>query len=277
VLVAIVSVQGGAAVAKGLFPVLGPAGMTGLRIGLAALLLLALLRPPLHRFTRAQWAAVVPYGVVLGAMNLSFYLSLARIPLGLAVTLEFLGPLGVAVAGSRRASDVLWVVLAAAGVLLLAPWGGRTDALDLGGVGLALLAGACWAAYILLGGRVSRQLPSGHAVAVGMVFAAVTAAPLTVPALAAAHLTPGILAAGLGVAVLSSALPYVLEMSALRALPSRTFGILMSLEPAVAALAGLLFLGEHLSALQWVAVACVSAASAGSTLTSRSPATPVEA
>jgi inner membrane transporter RhtA len=277
VLVGIVSVQGGAAMAKGIFPVLGPAGMTAMRISMAALLLLAFLRPSVHRFTRAQWGAVVPYGITLGVMNLTFYLALARIPLGLAVTLEFLGPLAVAVVGSRRGSDLLWVALAAAGVVLLAPWGGRADALDLTGVGLALVAGACWGGYILLGARASRHLQGNEGVAVGMAVAALTVLPFTLPALAAARLTPSLLAAGLGVAVLSSALPYTLEMSALRALPSRTFGILMSLEPAVAALAGLVFLGEHLSAPQWVAVACVTAASAGSTLTARGAAPPIAA
>ncbi|MFY0571707.1 EamA family transporter [Archangium lansingense] len=277
VLIAILSVQGGAALAKGLFPALGPAGTAGLRICLAALLLLAVFRPPLTRFTREQWAAVLPYGVVLGAMNLSFYLALARIPLGLAVTLEFLGPLGLAVLGSRHLSDFLWVALAAAGIVLLAPWSGRADALDLWGVLLAVFAGACWAAYIVLGGRVSRRLPHGQSVAAGMMIAALTVLPFTLTDVLAARFTPTLMGAALGVAVLSSALPYTLEMMALRSLPSRTFGILMSLEPAVAALMGLLVLGEQLSGLQWVAIVCVSAASAGSTLTASRVRPPVDA
>lgn len=279
VLVAIVSVQGGAALAKGLFSALGAAGTAGVRITLSALVLLALFRPPLARLSRAQWRAVIPYGLVLGAMNLTFYLALERIPLGLAVTLEFLGPLGVAVFGSRRALDFLWALLAAGGIALLAPWGGaqQPGSLDPVGVLLALFAGGCWAAYILLGGRTSRLFTDGQGVAVGMLFATLAALPFGLAGGVLARLTPWLLLAGLGVALLSSALPYVLEMTALRALPSRTFGILMSLEPAVAALAGLLLLREQLTALQWLALLGVSAASAGATLTSRKASAPIEA
>jgi len=277
-LVAVVSVQGGAALAKQLFPVLGPAGATGLRVALAALLLLAFFRPPIRQLTGAQWRALVPYGVALGGMNLAFYLALARIPLGLAVTLEFVGPLGVAVLGSRKAADFAWVLLAGVGIVLIAPWSGGADALDPLGMLLAVLAGACWGAYILLGGLVSRRLPhDGQGVAVGMAVAALAVLPFTISDAAAARVTPEIVGIGLAVAVLSSALPYTLEMVALRALPSRTFGILMSVEPAAAALIGLVFLGEHLSAQQWVAVACVCAASAGATLTASSVPPTLEA
>ncbi len=200
-------------------------------------------------------------------MNLVFYLALSRIPLGLAVTLEFVGPLGVAIFGSRRAIDLAWVVLAATGIALIAPWkGGSVDPL---GVLLALGAGAFWAAYILIGGRVSRLVPGSAAVATGMLFAAAVVLPISVATGGFARLTAGRTLAGLGVALLSSAIPYTLEMIALNALPARTFGILMSLEPAVAALAGRSFLGEILSPAQWLAVALVIAASAGSTLTGR--------
>jgi inner membrane transporter RhtA len=277
VLLAMVSIQGGAALAKGLFPALGAAVTAGVRLTLAALMLLAVFRPPLARFSRAQWAAVIPYGVALGAMNLTFYLAIARIPLGLGVTLEFVGPLVLAVAGSRRLLDFLWVVVAAVGIVLLTPWSGKSGALDMTGVLLALFAGACWAAYILLGGRLSRLLPEGQGVAVGMVFATFTVLPFVLTHGSAARFTPALLLAGLGVALLSSALPYTLEMVALRALPSRTFGILMSLEPAVGTLMGLVFLGERLTPLQWLAVALVSAASAGSTLTARRAPPPIEA
>jgi len=271
VLLAVLSVQGGAAIAKGLFPVLGATGTVSLRVILSALMLLAAFRPRLARFTAAQWRAVIPYGVVLGVMNLVFYQAIARIPLGLGVTLEFIGPLGVAVAGSRRALDVVWVVLAAAGIALIAPWsGGGADPL---GVALALAAGACWAAYILLGGHVSRVVPGGAAVAVGMAIAAVTVLPVAVASGDLGRLTPRLLAAGVGVALLSSAVPYTLEMSALKALPARTFGILMSLEPAVAALTGLVFLAEILTGAQWLAVVLVIAASAGAALTAH-PGTP---
>ncbi len=267
ILGAIVSVQGGAALAKGLFPALGATGTVGLRVGLSAMILLAAFRPRLRQVTAAQWRAVIPYGVVLGVMNVVFYLALSRIPLGLAVTLDFIGPLGVAVLGSRRAVDVVWAVLAAGGIALIAPWaGGGADAL---GMLLALAAATCWAAYILLGGRVSRMIPGGAAVAIGMTIAAFVAVPAAVATGGFSRLTPGLFAAGFGVALLSSAIPYALEMIALKELPSRTFGILMSLEPAVGALAGLFLLHEVLSPRQWLAVALVIAASAGSTLTSR--------
>src|SRR5918997_6938299 len=193
---AMISVQGGAALAKGLFPVLGPAGTVGLRIGLSALILLAAFRPRLNRLSATQWRAIIPYGVVLGVMNMLFYFSLARIPLGLAVTVEFSGPLAVAVFGSRKPVDLLWVVLAAVGILLITPWSG-SGGVDPLGVLLAAAAGACWAAYILLGGRVSRILPGGAAVAAGMVVAAFTAVPIAVVMGGFTHLTVGLTAAGL--------------------------------------------------------------------------------
>jgi inner membrane transporter RhtA len=277
VLLAVVSVQGGATFAKELFPALGSAGTAGLRIGLSALMLLAVFRPPLARLSRAQWIAVIPYGVVLGAMNLSFYKALERIPLGLAVTLEFVGPLSLAVFGSRRAADFLWAALAAAGIALIAPWRGGVGALDPLGVLLALFAGGCWAAYIVLGGRVSRVFPGGQSVATGMLFAALAVLPVSFAEGLATRLTPLLFAAGLAVALLSSAVPYTLEMMALRVLPSRTFGILMSLEPAVAALFGVVFLREQLTVTQWLALVLVSAASAGATLTARRVPAPVEA
>lgn len=263
----IVSVQGGAALAKGLFPALGALGTVGLRVGISAAILLAAFRPRLHRCTAAQWRAIIPYGLVLGVMNCVFYMALSRIPLGLAVTVEFIGPLGVAVFGSRRAVDIAWVVLAAAGIALIAPWaGGKADAL---GVLFALAAGACWAAYILIGGHVSRLIAGGPAVATGMAIATFIAVPAAALTGGFAHLTPPLFIGGIGVALLSSAIPYTLEMIALKELPARTFGILMSLEPAVAALAGLVFLHEILTLRQWLAVVLVIAASTGSTLTSR--------
>ncbi|MDY7224896.1 EamA family transporter [Hyalangium rubrum] len=277
VLLAVISVQGGAAFAKELFPALGAAGTAGMRIGLSAILLFAVFRPPLTRLTRAQWGAVIPYGVVLGAMNLSFYMALERIPLGLAVTLEFAGPLALAVFGSRRASDFLWVVLAAAGIALITPWRGGVGSLDLLGVLLALLAGGFWAAYIVLGGRVSKVFLGGQSVATGMLFAALTVLPFSFAEGLAARLTPPLFAGGLAVALLSGAIPFTLEMMALRVLSSRTFGILMSLEPAAAALSGLVFLRERLTVTQWLALVFVSAASAGAALTARRVPPPVDA
>ncbi|AMJ64155.1 EamA family transporter [Hymenobacter sp. PAMC 26628] len=269
VLLAIVSVQGGAAIAKGLFPVLGAAGTTSLRIGLSALVLLAVVRPRLGKLGLAQWRAVVPYGLALGAMNLLFYCSLARIPLGLAVTLEFVGPLGLALAGSRRWLDGVWVLLAAAGIALIAPWHGA--GVDLLGLGFALAAGGCWAVYIVLGQRTAAVLPGPVAVAVGMLFAALPVLPFGIASGSLLGLTPQLLLLGGLLALFSSVLPFSLEMQALRLLPTRTFSILMSLEPVAAALSGWLFLGERLTVGQWLAVGFIGVASAGATLTTPSP------
>lgn len=277
VILSIVSVQGGAAFAKELFPTLGAAGTAGLRIGLSALVLAIVFRPPLARWTRTQWSAVIPYGLVLGAMNLCFYVALARIPLGLAVTLEFVGPLTLAVLGSRRPLDFLWVVLAGAGLVLLAPWSGGMSGVDSIGALLALLAGGCWAAYIVLGARASKVLPAGQSVAAGLAVAALAILPFSFAGGLTGHLTPSLFAQGLAVALLSSAVPFTLEMTALRVLPARTFSILMSLEPAVAALTGFLFLHERLTPTQWLALVLVSAASAGTSLTTRRVSPTVEA
>jgi inner membrane transporter RhtA len=268
ILLAVFSVQGGATIAKGLFPVIGPTGTAAVRIGVSAIILLAIFRPPVRRFTSTQWRAVVPYGITIGVMNLLFYQALVRIPLGLAVTLEFVGPLGVAVAGSRRALDVIWILLAAIGIVLIAPWQAGS-AIDPLGVALALLTGGCWAAYIILGGRVGKLLTGGVPVATGMSIAALTVLPFALVGGRLGSFVPHLYAAGAAVAVLSTALPFTLEMSALRALPGRTFSVLMSLEPAVAALCGLIFLGEHLTKAQWTAVGLVIAASVGATLTAR--------
>ncbi|GAA4506292.1 DMT family transporter [Hymenobacter ginsengisoli] len=267
VLLAIISVQGGAAIAKGLFPVVGAAGTASLRIGLSALMLLVAVRPRLGQLRAAQWRAVVPYGLALGAMNFLFYCALARVPLGLGVTLEFVGPLVVALAGSRRWLDVLWAVLAGAGIALIAPWGGH--GIDVVGMLFALAAGGCWAVYIVLGSRVAEVLPGNEAVAVGVLFATLAVLPFGLAAGQLVHLTPRLLGLGAALALLSSALPFTLEMQALKRLPTRTFSILMSLEPAAAALCGWLFLREQLTPSQWLAVMLVMAASAGATLTAR--------
>jgi inner membrane transporter RhtA len=268
VLLSILSVQGGAALAKGLFPVLGPSGTVGLRVGISAVILLAAFRPKLHRLNAAEWRMFLPYGLVLGVMNLVFYHSLSRIPLGLAVTVEFIGPLSVAVFGSRRLIDAVWVVLAGAGIALITPWTAGSG-VDPVGVALAFAAGVCWALYIIIGKRVSHLLSEGATVSIGMLVATVVVVPFAAAQGAFAHVTAGRFATGVAVALLSSAIPYTLEMVALKALPARTFGILMSLEPAVAALVGLAFLHEMLSPTQWLAVALVIAATAGSTLTAR--------
>lgn len=279
VLAAICSVQLGAAFAKVLFEDLGPAGTVLLRTAFAAIILLAVWRP-WRSLNASGFAArddallVVAFGVTLAAMNLCFYEALSRVPLGIAVTLEFTGPLAVAVAGSRRALDVLWVVLAAAGILLLAPIGalGASD-VDPLGAGLALLAGAFWAAYILLGARTGRVFPGGTGLAMAMGLSTVLLVPFGVAGAGAALLDPRLLAAGLGVALLSSAIPYSLELEALRRLPARVFGVLMSLEPAVGALLGFVVLGEMLGLRAMVAIALVVTASVGVSLVKR-PAFP---
>ena len=268
VLFAIISVQSGAAIAKGLFPVIGAAGTASLRIGISALLLLSVYRPNLLKITAKQWKFVIPYGLSLGAMNLIFYLAIERIPIGLAVTLEFIGPLLVAVLGSKRTIDFFWVLLAAAGIVLIAPW--SSNGLDLLGILFALLAGALWAAYIVLGGKISKIMKGGDAVATGMLFAAILIVPFGILGNRLTSLTPKLFSLGIALALLSSAIPFTLEMKALGQLPARTFSILMSLEPAAASICALIFLQEYLSFNEVLAVLFVVIASAGSTITSRS-------
>ncbi len=254
--------QLGSAVAKHLFDEVGSFGTVALRLCFAAAVLLLLWRPPL-RLSRRAWTVVLAYGAVLGLMNLCFYSALARIPLGIAVTIEFLGPLAVALAGSRRWLDAVWAVLAAGGVVLLMDGGGAD--LDALGVLLALAAGACWGVYILVGAALGRHTTEGNGLALGMAVAAAMVVPFGVADSGAGLLEPWVLLAGFGVALLSSVIPYSLDLEALRRIPPRVFGILMSLEPALAALIGLILLGESLHASQWIAVLCVVAASAGAT------------
>lgn len=261
VLMGIVSVQVGAAVAKQLFAAAGATGTVTLRLVISAAVLLLIWRPSL-RVDRRVLPVMIGYGVVLGVMNLSFYLALERIPLGPAVTIEFLGPLAVAVAGSRRWLDGVWVLLAAAGVVLLT---GVEGGLDWVGVAFALVAAVCWASYILLGSALGSRTSDGAGLALAMVMAAVLIAPIGIADAGTALLQPGVLLAGVGVALLSSVIPYSVELEALRRIPPRVFGVLMSLEPAVAALAGLALLGEVLHATQWVAICCVVAACVGAT------------
>ncbi|MFV8322816.1 EamA family transporter [Flavobacterium sp. LB3P21] len=267
VLLAIISVQSGAAIAKGLFPAIGAAGTASLRIGISALILLAVYRPNLKKITVEQWKLVIPYGLSLGAMNLIFYLSIERIPIGLAVTLEFIGPLLVAVLGSKRTIDFFWVLLAAAGIVLIAPW--SNNGLDILGVVFALLAGALWAAYIILGGKISKIMKGGDAVTIGMLFASILIVPFGILGNGLSNLTPQLLGLGVALALLSSAIPFTLEMKALGQLPARTFSILMSLEPAAASICAFIFLQEYLTFNEILAVIFVVIASAGSTITSK--------
>ena len=261
VLFGIVSVQLGSALAKHLIRAVGGFGTVALRLLFAAAMLTLLWRPSL-RMNRRAWTVVLAYGVILGVMNLCFYQALARIPLGITVTVEFLGPLSVALAGSRRWRDAFWAVLAGSGVVLLME--GRGE-LNLAGFLFALAAGACWGLYILVGAALGRHTAEGKGLALGMAVAAILDVPFGVAESGAALLRPWVLLAGLGVALMSSVIPYTMDLEALRKLPPRVFGILMSLEPAMAALIGLVVLRETLRASQWIAVLCVVAASAGAT------------
>jgi inner membrane transporter RhtA len=267
VLLAVSSLQVGAAFAVELFDDLGPAGAAFGRLAFAAVVLVAIWRPRLRGHPRGDLGVAIAFGLALGAMNLCIYEAMDRIPLGVAVTFEFIGPLGVAVAGSRRALDALWVVLAAAGIALLADYGGGS--LDATGVAFALAAGALWAAYILLSARTGRLFPGGTGLAVAMVAGAALVAPFGIAGAGTELLRPELLGAVLAVALASSVLPYSLELEALRRLPARVFGVLMSLEPAVAALAGFVVLGQGLAARDWLAVGLVVVASAGASTLER--------
>jgi inner membrane transporter RhtA len=267
VLGSIASVQVGSAVARTVFDVTGPAGITLLRLLLSGLLLTAVVRPPARSWSRGQWRAAVLFGLTMGAMNLVFYLAIQQVPLGVAVTVEFIGPLTVALVQTRRGMDLLWVLLAGLGVALLGLKGDTT--VPLSGLGLALLAGMFWAGYILASARVGRVLPGIDGLAIALLVAAALALPFGAAGAVRAVQDGHALAIGFAVALLSSVIPYGLELTALRSIPTRVFGVLMSLEPAAAALAGLLVLGQHLTSRQLVALVLVSLASVGVTLGSR--------
>jgi inner membrane transporter RhtA len=267
IILSMLSVQLGAAAAKGMFHTIGPAGTVSLRVVFGAVVLLAVGRPRLRGHTRAEYGMVLLFGLTMAGMNLSFYAALARIPLGIAVTVEFLGPLAVAVAGSRRRLDLLWAAFAAAGILLLSPFvGARLDPL---GIVLALCAACGWAAYILLAGRAGRAFPGVEGLALGMGVSAAALLPVGLVAGGSALLSPELLLQGAGVALLASVLPFSLEFEALKRIPAHVFGVLMSMEPAVAALVGLLLLGEAISLRMLAALALVSAATVGATRSSK--------
>ena len=263
---AIASVQVGATVARHLFPFLGPTGTVFVRVAFGALILLAIARPRLSGLTAAQWRGVVPFGLIIAGMNLCFYQSIARIPLGIAVTIEFLGPLGVAIAGSRKAVDFIWAALAAAGVAMLSLTGGSVT---LVGVLFALGAAVGWASYILLSQRVGRLVAGPDGLALALAVGGLALAPFGIAGAGARLLNLRNLGLGLVVAILSSAIPFSLEFAALRRLSSQVFGILMSLEPAMGAAAGFLLLGQLLSLRDLAAIGLVTVASAGATLASR--------
>lgn len=253
---------------QALFPVVGAQGTTAVRVGLSALLMLMLWRPWRWRLSRADAQAVVLYGAALGAMNLMFYLSLQTLPFGLAVAIEFAGPLAVAIWSSRRAVDFIWVALAIAGLALLLPLGLSGSTLDPLGVLYAVGAAVFWALYIVFGKRAG-HLHAGQSVSLGLLVAALVVVPVGVAHAGAALLSPSVLLVGVAVAAISSALPISLEMMALKRLPKEAFGIMISMEPAVAALLALALLGERLDAVQWLAIGCIVAASMGSAATAR--------
>ena len=274
VLTGVVSVQVGAGLAARLFTQIPPAAVTALRLWTAAALMVVVGARPLRQnlaalVRRRSWrdaAVVAAFGLTLAVMNYSIYQAFARIPLGIAVTIEFLGPLAVAVATSRRLIDLLWVALAGAGVALLTGTGnpaGGGHGTDLVGLAFALLAGTAWAAYIILSRATGRRFPGASGLTIAMLVAAVVIVPVGVTAGRGALLRPSILATGLAIGLLSSIIPYTLELEALRRIPARVFGIWMSLEPAVAALVGLVMLGEALAVSEWAAIVCVMAACAG--------------
>lgn len=269
-LIAMLSIQGGASLAKSIFPIAGPVGTVTLRVLFAALLLAIVLAPWKIRLTRANWRPVLLYGAALGLMNIFFYKAISTVPLGIAVAVEFVGPLGVAIATSRKPLDFLWILLAVAGLGALTPWAPGSGDIDLAGLGFALAAGACWAAYIVFGQAAGRD--HGHrAAALGMVVAALVVLPIGIAEAGSTLLDIRILPVAIAIALLSSAIPYTLEMMALPRIAAPTFGTLMSLEPAIAAIIGYLALGENLSPAHWLAIVAIMAASAGAAASSTPP------
>jgi inner membrane transporter RhtA len=263
VLVAMTSIQYGASLAKRLFPLIGAQGTTTLRLSFAALILCSLWRPWRNKLSRLEVRSILAYGVSLGAMNFLFYLAIERIPLGIAVAIEFTGPLAVALLSSRKPSDFLWAALAVAGIVLILPLSENSAPLDPLGILYVLGAGISWALYILFGQRAGASTHGGTVTALGMAIAGVLSFPIGVVHAGKALLDFSILPIAVMVAILSSAVPYSFEMIALKRLPAKNFGILMSLEPAFAALTGLVFLNEHLTHIQWLAIGSIILASIG--------------
>ncbi len=269
VLISILSVQAGATFGKHLFPIVGAEGTTALRQGFAAVILLAIFRPWQNGPARKDWGVLVLYAVIMGVMNLTFYMGIARVPLGIGVAIEFLGPLTVAVLTSRRAVDFVWIACAAAGLAILLPWQGGAGALDLVGVFWCGVAAVCWGLYIIIGQRVSDRIHGGKAVALAMAITTIFTLPIGIVTAGSALWSWSVLPWGVAVAVLSSAIPYTFEMLALKHMPAKTFSLMMSLEPAAGAILAFLIVGERLTWTQIVAIALVVTASAGSSLTAR--------
>ncbi|EKF9475379.1 DMT family transporter [Vibrio cholerae] len=274
-LAAMITIQSGASIAKQLFPLVGPGGTVALRISLSALILMLIFRPWRARLSWPQWRYMCIYGASLGGMQLSFYFAIERIPLGIGVALEFSGPLLLALLSSKRKKDLIWVALAILGIVFLLPDMNGVDALDPIGVALALIAGGFWAGYIWFGQRAGSVGSGGMTVSIGMLVAAVIYFPIATQLAEASIFSWSILPMALLVAVMSSALPYSLEMVALSRLSTQHFSVLMSLEPAIAAMAGLAILGETLQWSQWLAIFMIITASMGSTLSAAKSPTKV--
>jgi inner membrane transporter RhtA len=265
-LLAMASVQAGASIAKTMFPVIGPIGMVALRIALGTVILCLVLRPWRARIKPGTWRPLAVYGVSLGVMNVFYYLSLSRVPLGIAVALEFTGPLAVAILASRRLLDFCWILLATSGLILLLPIAHIADGVDPVGALYALAAGACWALYIIFGKQAGAD-HGAQTAALGSVISAILVVPVGFIDKGSALFSQSILLPALAVGILSTALPYTLEMIALTRLPARTFGVLMSIEPAFGAVIGYFYLSERLTTVQWIAIALIIAASIGTTAT----------
>ena len=270
VLLAMVAIQSGASFAKQLFPIAGPEGTSALRAFFAAAILTVIFKPWKARLSPKGWRNVIFYGICLGAMNIIFYFAIARIPLGIGVALEFTGPLAVAFFSARKKRDFAWVLLAVVGVCLLLPdIGSSPESLDPVGVMLALTAGAFWAGYIVFGNKTGNEGSGGVTVTLGMLVAALAIVPIGVISQGEVLLTPFALFMGVAVGVFSSAIPYTLEMNAMRNMPKQTFSIMMSVEPAIAAIAAFIIIDETLTVSQWFAVVLVVVATAGSSITQR--------
>ncbi len=265
---AMVSVQGGASIAKTLFSPLGPAGVATLRTGLAGLLLALIHRPNITQFTKQQWLCILFYGFSTAAMNLIFYYGVQLIPLGLAVTIEFIGPLGLALLTSRKATDFLWALLAAVGIILIVPWDKQASetSINLLGCVLVFIAGIMWALYIVSGRKLAQKVKNSDAVTCGLCCASLFILPFGILSGDFLNLTPRLAFLGFCVAVLSSALPFTLDLFSLKEIPSKVFSVLQSLQPAFAALSGLIFLHENLALTQWLAILFVISASMGAAL-----------
>lgn len=263
-LTSMISVQGGASIAKYLFHVLGPAGAVTLRVGLAGIMLFLINRPKIFQFSRKDWMYILFYGLSIGSMNLTFYYGIQRVPLGVGVAVEFIGPLGLALLSSRKWPDFVWAILAGVGIFFIVPR--NSGGGDWIGIVLTAVAGLLWAAYIVATGKITQRLKNSDAVTCGICVAALLVTPFGLLSGDLFRLDWKLLLLGFGVAVFSSLLPFSLDLWTLKKIPPKTFSVLQSLQPAFGALSGLLFLGEHLTGLQWLAILCIMTASAGATL-----------